>query len=167
LNVLGIGRRSSPRDVFSDIYRTEHWRGGSGAGSSPEAQAHYRDTLRRVLDEPRIASVVDVGCGDWQCSGLVDWARISHVGVDVVPAVVARNAADHGSDGVRFRCLDATRVSLPPAQPLWSEDYHVGGAPGQANVPPRRPAPGLAVLAQASVRDHTAHGAARRTTPER
>lgn len=122
LSFPGIVRRTSPRDVFERIYEADHWKGGSGVGSAPEATQRYREVLRRVLDELHITSVVDLGCGDWQCSGLVDWSGVSYVGVDIVPEVIRNNELAHGADNIRFVCLDAVRGHLPGADLLIAKD---------------------------------------------
>ncbi|MGH7685306.1 MAG: class I SAM-dependent methyltransferase [Candidatus Dormibacteria bacterium] len=118
----GIVRRTSPRDVFERIYEVDHWKGGSGVGSAPEATQRYREVLRRVLDELHIRSVVDLGCGDWQCSGLVDWSGIDYVGVDVVPGVIRNNELAHGAGNISFLCRDALRKTLPAAELLIAKD---------------------------------------------
>ena len=56
--------------------------GGSGAGSRQATTAPYRHILERLLVSPQIASVVDVGCGDWQLGSLVDWSSVSYIGID-------------------------------------------------------------------------------------
>ena len=73
------------RDVFTNIYETDEWKGGSGEGSTVAATAPYRRILEHVLASPDVRSVTDVGCGDWQFSGLVDWQGKAYVGIDVVP----------------------------------------------------------------------------------
>ena len=81
------------RDVFTNIYETDEWKGGSGEGSTVAATAPYRRILEHVLASPDVRSVTDVGCGDWQFSGLVNWQGKPYVGVDVVPELIERNRA--------------------------------------------------------------------------
>ena len=79
-------------EVFLQIYETDEWKGGSGEGSTVAATAPYRRILEHVLASPDVRSVTDVGCGDWQFSGLVDWQGKAYVGIDVVPELIERNA---------------------------------------------------------------------------
>jgi SAM-dependent methyltransferase len=109
------------REVFSRIYESDEWRGGSGEGSTVEATSEYRRILERMLGASDVRSVVDVGCGDWQFSGLVDWRDKSYLGIDVVPELVERNAV-RASRGFRFLCADARTSEIPRADLLVVKD---------------------------------------------
>jgi SAM-dependent methyltransferase len=98
-------------NVFEQIYARDSWNGGSGPGSSPHNTVAYRSFLQAFLHENAIRSVLDVGCGDWQFSRLLDWSGINYIGIDVSPLAISmahRNAAT----GTRFLCGDIR--SLPP-----------------------------------------------------
>lgn len=56
---------SEAREVFSRIYQADHWRGGSGEGSTAVASAPYREVVRRLVGARDVRSVVDIGCGDY------------------------------------------------------------------------------------------------------
>jgi len=102
--------------VFSEIYQTERWgkRLGSGSGSLPENTRPYRTFLERFLRESGVKSVLDLGCGDWQSSRLVDWGEVSYHGIDVVESIVAQNTRRYGSSTVRFS-VGSPDHPLPPA----------------------------------------------------
>jgi SAM-dependent methyltransferase len=114
-------RRVDARHVFSSIYAADEWKGGSGEGSTIEATEPYRRVLQRVLTARDVASVIDVGCGDWQFSGLVDWRTKSYVGVDVVPELLQRNR-EIAPSRFEFVCADARLVDLPSADLLVMKD---------------------------------------------
>jgi SAM-dependent methyltransferase len=59
-----------------------------------------------------IKTVLDIGCGDWQHSCLIDWTGIHYTGVDVVPHVVERNRAAHSAPNVTFMLADGRTVPL-------------------------------------------------------
>lgn len=95
--------------IFGQIYETHAWGRGSGIGSTEEATREYRGTLERTMRTLGTRSVLDVGCGDWQFSKLIDWAGlgIQYVGADCVPSLVQAHSKQHSRAGVRFVHFDA------------------------------------------------------------
>lgn len=112
---------SSHGEIFDDVYRRDLWQGGSGAGSREDLTRDYRALLQQFLARNAIASVVDIGCGDWQFSRHIDWSGIDYTGIDV-SAVVLENSARYAREGVRFLHADATSDTLPPADLLVAKD---------------------------------------------
>lgn len=108
-------------DVFDRIYRENRWHGGSGPGSSAENTQAYRQFLQEFLRTNRIKSVLDLGCGDWQFSQLIDWGGIRYTGADVSEIALA-SARKHATANVSFIRLDATRDELPGADLLIAKD---------------------------------------------
>jgi SAM-dependent methyltransferase len=88
---------------------------GSGVGSHPAYCEGYVRFLENFMRRHNIRRVVDWGCGDWQFSRAVDWTGIEYVGVDVVPDLIARLAAEYPSQ--LFTLADDTRL-----------DHHIGAA---------------------------------------
>lgn len=74
---------------------------GSGVGSGVAYTAGYRAFLERFMREHDIRRVLDVGCGDWQFSRLVDWGDRTYLGVDEVIPLVNRLNEEHGLFGRR------------------------------------------------------------------
>jgi SAM-dependent methyltransferase len=109
-------RRVFPRSMsaaFTEVYRRDVWQGGSGRGSTPDNTLEYRDALQTLLRmSPDIKRVVDLGCGDWAFSRLVDWSGVDYLGVDAVDDVVQANRRAFG-ERARFRTVDITGESLP------------------------------------------------------
>jgi len=112
---------ASHGEIFNDIYRRDLWQGGSGAGSREELTRDYRLLLQQFLSANAVASVVDVGCGDWQFSRHLDWDGIDYTGTDASD-VVLENSRAFARDGVRFLHADATRDALPAADLLLAKD---------------------------------------------
>lgn len=108
-------------DIFDNIYRNDLWRGGSGSGSREEMTRDYRAFLQKFLSDNRIASVVDLGCGDWQFSRHMDWMGIDYTGVDV-SSVVLEATRNYSRDGVRFLHANAVTDALPAADLLIVKD---------------------------------------------
>ena len=76
-------------ECFQTIYRERVWTGlslsRSGPGSDLEATRPFRDFLDHFLRDHRVQSVVDIGCGDWTSTRLVEWHGADYLGLDVVP----------------------------------------------------------------------------------
>ena len=103
---------------FSKIYETGTWLNGrnsgslSGSGSEVLNTGKIREELPKILAQLRVASLLDIGCGDW------NWMRhielpCKYIGVDIVPSVIRRNTAEFGSSNRKFIILDAVEEPLP------------------------------------------------------
>jgi SAM-dependent methyltransferase len=113
----------SMHDAFARAYKDGQWHHGSGSGSSPANTAAYRAFLAAYLRDNRVRSVLDIGCGDWQFSKLIDWAGIAYTGIDVVPLLIARNRILYEQPWVRFEYADALDgQSLPSADLILVKD---------------------------------------------
>jgi hypothetical protein len=114
LHQTAAGGVSAPsckmKDVFNDIYRHGGWGTGSGEGSSPAYTNRYRRFLQDYMRLHQVRSVLDIGCGDWQFSHLIDWAGIRYTGIDVSSVVVD---GLHPQEGIHFLCVDAVNEPLP------------------------------------------------------
>ena len=107
---------------FTQIYATNEWGSGSGEGSAPIHTRGYVRFLRRFLRVHRIRSVVDLGCGDWQFSRLMDWNGIQYRGLDIVPDVIERNHRMFSAPNVQFHHFSTTWSELPGADLLIAKD---------------------------------------------
>jgi SAM-dependent methyltransferase len=72
--------------------------------------------------EQGIHTVVDVGCGDWSFSRLIDWGDATYIGVDVVPELIASLQARYGNERRSFLAGDARLVPLPAGELLVMKD---------------------------------------------
>lgn len=114
--------RRSPREVFTEVYAKRLWgtaEGGdvsSGSGSRGETAAAYVEEVQRFILHHKVSEVADLGCGDFFIGRQIAEVCASYVGVDVVPALVARNTAMFGSERIRFECLDIVDDELPDAE---------------------------------------------------
>ncbi len=114
------------KKVFEDIYDTNKWgRGkgkGSGEGSHPGNTTEYRKFLTSFMKEHNVKSILDVGCGDWQFSHLIDWNGIEYTGFDIVENVIQKNNFEYASINIRFYCKDACSSKLPMADMILIKD---------------------------------------------
>jgi hypothetical protein len=105
------------QETFQHIYAANAWQYGSGYGSLPQNTVGYRLFLQKFVRERHVRSVLDVGCGDWQFSRLMDWNGIDYLGVDIVPSVIEQDTDKYATDGIRFQQGSATE-ELPTADLL-------------------------------------------------
>jgi SAM-dependent methyltransferase len=121
---------SESTDAFARIYRHNVWGWGSGHGSLPRTTRQYRTYIEGFIAGNGVTSVVDLGCGDWQFSRLIDWHGADYLGVDVVPELVERNQRTFGGPGVRFEVSPSDLSELPGADLLITKDVlqHVPNA---------------------------------------
>jgi SAM-dependent methyltransferase len=112
------------RAEFSKIYNDHSWGGKSksGPGSDPAAFQEYARLLVDFVRSNSIRSVIDVGCGDWTMGKTINWSGVDYTGVDIVPDLVEKLNATHGSDHVRFLCLDLVSDTLPNAELFVTKD---------------------------------------------
>jgi SAM-dependent methyltransferase len=110
------------RNAFEDIYRKGYWGFGSGHGSLPKVTKGYRSFIEQFIVERGVKSVVDLGCGDWQFSRLIDWKGIDYLGLDIVPSVIDRNRVSFKRPGIRFEIAPANWQDLPAADLLICKD---------------------------------------------
>ena len=122
-DTLQLPTDESPEELkrrFSEIYERQLWGPGSGVGSAPDKTVEYRAFVQQFMARNRVRSVVDLGCGEWQFSRLIDWSGVRYLGVDVVPAMIEKNQRDFGGDNIAFETFESLaklpRADLAPVQ---------------------------------------------------
>ena len=108
--------------AFEEIYKNSTWGEGSGPGSSPEATIKYRQVVQEWLDKEEIKTVLDIGCGDWAFSKLLDFSNVKYLGVDIVPEVIEANSDMYESDNVDFGLLDIVNSKFPKVDLILCKD---------------------------------------------
>lgn len=108
--------------IFGRVYAKKEWGNGSGPGSAPQATAQYRELLEKILHSGRIKRVVDLGCGDWQFSKLVNWAGVEYLGVDCVQSLIETNKKEYGNSNIRFQLADLQEFEPPPCDLILVKD---------------------------------------------
>jgi SAM-dependent methyltransferase len=109
---------------FTDIYANNSWdlERRSGPGSDPKLTRPYARLLQDFIRQHHIQSVVDLGCGDWSFSRLIDWSGVDYVGIDVVPGLIESLNRTYGKPGIRFIHADILQYQLPRADLAISKD---------------------------------------------
>lgn len=110
------------KELFTEIYNRGGWLKGSGWGSWPGNTVPYVSLISDFLNKHNIKSVVDVGCGDWQFSKLIDWTGIDYKGFDIVESVIEEDKEQYQSSNITFECVDVTTHKLPAADLILIKD---------------------------------------------
>jgi len=117
-----MSNESVASNPFDEIYRTNFWGYGSGEGSLEINTRAYRGYLGCFLRERGVRSIVDMGCGDWQFSQLVEWGNRDYRGYDVATSVIEKNRETHAKAGVSFHHYSGDPDELPSADLLIAKD---------------------------------------------
>jgi hypothetical protein len=72
----------------------------------------YVSVVRGLIRREGVTSIVDLGCGDFEVAGTLLSPELTYVGRDIVPGLVATNAARFSSERVKFRTLDIVTDAL-------------------------------------------------------
>ena len=107
------------KDIFDSIYKTSHWGYKSGPGSDPIAAKKWVDAVNHHLENDEIASVLDVGCGDFRLGSKYNLAGKMYYGIDVSSEVMADNV---NTDNASFIVGDALKIDLPKADLVLIKD---------------------------------------------
>lgn len=117
---------STMQDIFSSHYQTNFWRSNesvSGQGSTMAETEHVRDVLPVLFAQLKVASVLDLPCGDFHWFKEI-WptiaTSISYTGADVVPELIAENRVLYPN--VRFEVMDITLSKLPKVDLVMCRD---------------------------------------------
>jgi len=114
-------RSLSIPETFRKIYSSNVWGVGedgfcSGAGSLGPAAASYCDAAIAFIQENRIQSVVDLGCGDYAVGRrIVQSTGVRYTGIDVVPELIEHHRRQVHNRNIEFQCADITSSTLPTA----------------------------------------------------
>lgn len=111
----------SPKDIFGEIYQNRAWSApddkrydfDSGPGSAEYYAVPYIDAIREFSAAHNLASVVDLGCGDFRVGRLLAPHFEKYVGVDVVDALIERNRRLYASERIDFLCRDIINEQIP------------------------------------------------------
>jgi hypothetical protein len=106
------------KDVFTGIYEQHQWGGSSGSycsgsGSTPFHAALYAEMINNLIADKNIATMVDLGCGDFAVGSQIDRKRINYIGIDIVENLIEFNIGRFSDEHTSFVCLNAVENVLP------------------------------------------------------
>jgi hypothetical protein len=118
------------KDIFTQIYNNKIWGNGieipySGSGSKPANALPYVEIIKTFISDNEISTILDFGHGDfeiWKSWGDEAFLGSDYLGIDVAEGLSDTINLKHGNSNRRFKFLDISQTSLPPAQLLISKD---------------------------------------------
>lgn len=112
-------------EAFTSIYREQAWGSGvsrSGPGSDPEITRPYVSFVREALDRLDVASVLDLGHGDWLMWPSDSFSDVNYYGVDVAQDLSDQVSKTFGSSTRRFSRADAVTMTFPQVDLVLCKD---------------------------------------------
>jgi hypothetical protein len=109
------GTMKKTMQAFVQVYETRVWGKGSGGGSAPSIASHTICMLTQLIDMLHITLIIDSPCGDQQWAPILRMMNptVKYIGVDIVPAVIARNIDLFTTAGkTEFMLFDLLEPSL-------------------------------------------------------
>ena len=120
-----VKRFANSEDRFRHFYETNHWseiESVSGPGSTLEETNSLRESLRKMLYELEVKTLLDLPCGDFHWMQHVDLSEINYIGGDLVSELVERNQSKYASERVGFKKINLLKDSLPNADFILCRD---------------------------------------------
>jgi Methyltransferase domain len=114
--------------IFQRIHDKNLWGGTesvSGTGSGSAATSVIRRELPSLFQRHGVRSVLDAPCGDFCWMKEIAKTLDRYVGVDIVPDLIERNAAGHGTNTVSFICANIAADRLPSADLVLCRDCFI------------------------------------------
>jgi len=114
-------------EIFGDIYAGGGWSGESksGKGSSLQATEVLRRELPKLWNRHGIQSLVDAACGDFHWMQHIIGELDEYIGIDIVDDLIKENNKIHGTDNVRFECLDICVDEIPRVDAILCRDVFI------------------------------------------
>lgn len=112
-------------DTFERIYEVDEWyeRGvcddslpNSGVGSTGRYVEEYALLVRKLIEEHRVNSVADLGCGNFNTGRVIAPYLAHYTGLDIAQVVIDANISSYSNDRINFMRADLTSDQLPQAE---------------------------------------------------
>lgn len=110
--------------IFTEVYKKNEWGGKpgtfySGDGTHDSQVRQYIQTVREFISTHQIASVLEIGCGDFTVSKeILEGLPVTYRGCDVVEEMIQHHRRMYGSSQIQFEKLNAIEQPLPEADLL-------------------------------------------------
>ena len=105
-SLCNISQTENHKQIFTNIYDKNIWGNSSGKGSSIEYNKKYIEYLEKIIKEKNINSILDLGCGDWNFSKIINYDNINYLGIDCVDKVIKSNIENYKKNNINFICDD-------------------------------------------------------------
>ncbi len=112
-------------EVFNEIYKVKYWgdeESISGVGSSKSETENISKNLPVILVDYKIATMLDIPCGDFYWMQHVNLGDVKYTGADIVQELVNETAGKYQKQNVEFRKLDLINDPLPKVDLIFCRD---------------------------------------------
>lgn len=114
-------RKQRVEDIFTNIYKRNTWGGDPGSYYSGEGTHNsntqlYIDHVKNFIKDHSLASLLEVGCGDFSImKKVLEGSDVTYLGVDVVDGLILYHQQNHQTNRFQFKKLNAIEEPLPEA----------------------------------------------------
>jgi CheR methyltransferase, SAM binding domain len=114
----------STEAIFTNIFENNSWGGESisGPGSDENAVKGFVDDMANVLKELKVASILDIPCGDFYWMKNVDLQGIEYIGADIVQKIILDNIQTYATDEISFIKANLISDPLPKVDIVFCRD---------------------------------------------
>jgi SAM-dependent methyltransferase len=104
------------KDIFSNIY-DNHGFGSlesrSGPGSTLDETQKLRESIKKIIKDKNIKSVVDIPCGDFNWMKEIVFNFESYIGGDIVKKAIEENNERYSNSRIKFIEFDIVNDEIP------------------------------------------------------
>ncbi|MCF8341756.1 MAG: glycosyltransferase [Chitinophagaceae bacterium] len=104
------------KDIFSNIY-DNHGFGSlesrSGPGSTLDETKKLRESIKKIIKDKNIKSVVDIPCGDFNWMKEIVFNFESYIGGDIVKKAIEENNERYSNSRIKFIEFDIVNDEIP------------------------------------------------------
>lgn len=101
-------------EIFNKIYNTKEWQSDgsslSGPGGLLKYSEPYINLLNSFINNNKIKSILDIGCGDFNLMKYIINDNIDYLGVDISNVIIEQNIKQYPN--IKFKCLDISSGCL-------------------------------------------------------
>ncbi len=115
----------TPEEVFNRIFKNNYWASSesvSGPGSSLSQTSILIQSLKSLIKEKNINTMLDLPCGDFNWMKYVVSDDLYYIGGDIVEETVEGNNEKYYKPNCKFMKLNLMEDDLPPCELLLVRD---------------------------------------------
>lgn len=115
----------SIKTTFTEINKINYWNSQdsiSGTGSDLIQTNEIIQELPKILKEYKIASMLDLPCGDFHWMQNVNLSGVNYIGGDIVLELIENNKLKYEKENYTFEVIDLTNDTLPKVDLVFCRD---------------------------------------------
>jgi hypothetical protein len=119
-------RNKSPEEIFTEIYNKNLWGKApdgrqycSGCGTIDSNVEKYIEILRGFINEFKIKSIFEIGCGDFSVmKSVLSRSEVKYTGSDIVKSLIDHLTNSYTNENIKFIQMDAIECEKYPVADL-------------------------------------------------